>query len=136
MRIKLENLDQVQRQLQNLTNNEDEKQELLVKYLEGESISQITETYKENQKNKDLEQKIADFAHYLYSCSSTRLRELLLSFEPMERQVIAMLALGCKINEISVYNSLSVVRLQQMIDYIKTSSKWEELYGVKKTTER
>ena len=122
--------DLVQMHINSLTEDNDLRQELWVTYLEGASLSDLSDQkIKIEQEEQKYQQMKSAFQYILDNPPSDFFHEILSNFTSVEQEVLCMLALGCEINEISQYNSISEVRLRQMVVNIRNSNIWEEIYG-------
>lgn len=116
--------------INSLTEDKDLRQELWVNYLEGASLSDLSDQkIKIEQEEQKYQQMKSAFQHIIDNPPSDFFHEILSNFTSVEQEVLCMLALGCEINEISQYNSISEVRLRQMVVNIRNSNIWEEIYG-------
>ena len=123
--------------IETLTADNDIRQQLWLEYLEGTPLSELSDTKikiiqedEQYQKLKEVKQSL------LENPPSDFFYKILSSFTPIEQEVMCMLVLGYEIKEISQYNSISEVRLHQMMGNIRNSNIWKELYGSKKRTQR
>ena len=65
---------------------------------------------------------------------SDKFYDLLEHFSEVERSVIALLALGLEVDQVSGYKAISEIRIRQVISIIKDNNCWEEIYGLKEKT--
>ena len=124
--------EKVSRLINNLTSDEDQRQELWLHYLSGNSASSFASFLDKIQREYTLEMELQKFL-WLVSDSppSERFEQLLTNFSAIERSVVCLLALGLKVSEISRYKGISDIRIRQVIAIIKENECWEELYGIK-----
>ena len=112
-----------------LTSNEDLRQELWVHYLEGASVCSLPSIY------KDIEQNIHALEHlertYLEQSHGPHWTTLSQTFTDSELSVILLLTAGHDIITISRYNGMAEVRLRQMVSVIQSHKVWEEIWPSK-----
>jgi hypothetical protein len=120
-----------------LTNNEDERQELWVHYLSGNAPSTFTSHLK---KINTLFSADTEIQEQLWTAFKTppsdKFQELLSRFSDIEQSVVCLLALGLTVSQISGYKTIAEIRIKQVISIIRENDCWEELYGIKETTNR
>lgn len=115
-----------------LTRNDDYRQELFLKHLEGLSVDEFP-TYLESLKQADqqyLEKKSLVWG-FLNNPISETLANILVLFTNTEQKVICMLALGYEIDEISDQLGISKVRVHQMLSSIRASKEWDKLWHLR-----
>ena len=131
----MEPTDQVSLLISNLTNNEDQRQELWAYYLEGNTESSLASYLAQINKEYDLESEIQSrLWRIVKNPPSEKFHELLSRFSEIERSVVVLLALGLTVAQVSGYKGISEIRIRQVISIIKENDCWEELYGIKETT--
>ena len=127
--------DEVNNLINCLTNDEDKRQELWAHYLSGNATSSLAayldKINKEYSVDFELQSRIW---HILKNPPSERFYNLLSRFSKVEQSIVALLALGFKVADISGYKGISEIRIRQVIFIIKENDCWEELYGIKETT--
>jgi hypothetical protein len=108
-----------------------------VHYLSGHSPSTFAAHLdKLNQEfvvESSLQQKLWDV---FSNPPSDKFKELLNNFSEVEQSVVCLLALGLTVTELSGYKGISEIRIRQVMSVIRDNDCWEELYGVKETTNR
>lgn len=130
----MEPTEQVSKLISNLTNDEDQRQELWVYYLDGNSESTLASYLAQINKEFSLESEIqARLWHITQNPPSEKFYELLSRFSEIERSIVALLALGLTVTQVSEYKGISEIRIRQVISVIKENDCWEELYGIKET---
>jgi hypothetical protein len=110
-----------------LTKNEDERQDLWIAYLTGtpsESLHKVLPTL-------ELSQQIQDqFKPQIHQLISSPLPQEFIDYlTETERVVVCLLMLGCSLGTISKYNGISEVRIRQIMVSLKESNAWDKLYG-------
>lgn len=126
----MERLKLVQLHINDLTNNEDHRQELWLRHLEGEPLSSLEIILDQIQEEKKKTELLKEALwNVMNNPPSDKFAQILEKFTPLEQKVMLMLALGCDIDQISRYNRLSEVRLCQLISNLGQSKEWEKIYG-------
>jgi len=125
--------DKVSYLINSLTTDEDQRQELWLHYLNGNSPSSLASFLDKIKREYTLEMELQKFL-WLVSDKppSERFEQLLENFSPIERSIVCLLALGLTVSEISKYKGISDIRIRQVIAIIKENECWEELYGLEK----
>lgn len=120
-----------------LTNNEDQRQDLWVYYLNGHSpstfASYLDKLNKEYASSSELQQLLWDV---FVNPPSDRFKQLLTNFSDIEQSVVCLLALGLSVTEVSGYKAIAEIRIRHVISVVKENDCWEELYGIKKELDR
>lgn len=128
----MKTLDLVQTHIEKLTEDKDLRQELWLSHLEGTPVSDLEALKLKKIKQEEIfQRKKITFQYILENPPTDFFRKILSNFTAREQEVMCMLAAGYEISEISEYNSISEVRLRQMIVNIRDSKLWEEIYGTK-----
>lgn len=115
-----------------LTNDEDKRQELWLYYLSGNSVedlvSRLDQINSEYEFSDILQENIWKV---IKNPPSDKFYQLLTHFSEVEKSVVALLALGLSISQVSKYKGISEIRIRQVIAIIRENDCWEELYGIK-----
>lgn len=128
--------DQVSQLISSLTNDEDQRQELWAHYLSGNSESSLASYLDQINKQFDLESEIQSrLWRITQNPPSEKFHELLSRFSEIERSVVILLALGLTVSQVSGYKGISEIRIRQVVSIIKDNNCWEELYGIKETSD-
>lgn len=111
-----------------LTHDEDKRQDLWVAYLEGtpsDSLHDIVPII-------DLSQKIQDqYGASIHRLMSDPINQDFIDYlAPIEQIIVCLLMLGCDLGTISRYNSISEVKICQIMVSLKESNAWDILYGL------
>ena len=123
--------------IETLTADNDIRQQLWLEYLEGTPLSELSDTKNKMIQEDEQYQKLKEVKQSLLeNPPSDFFYKILSSFTPFEQEVMCMLVLGYEIKEISQYNSISEVRLHQMMGNIRNSNIWKKMYGSKERTQR
>jgi hypothetical protein len=125
----------IQRKIETLSQDEDERQDLWVAYLEDpyfDLSSRFIEIKSRNDANDII---ISNLINYLQSPPTSEMLELLDNFTELERSVMILLVIGFTKEQVSKYKMIEMLRLQQMINNISTHPIWEKALA-KKETER
>jgi hypothetical protein len=117
----------IQKKIDSLSNDEDCRQDLWIKYLEdpSSSISENLTSIQNSQHIDDLIVQNLIVNATLSPVSDTMV--LLDNFTELERSVVILLILGLTKEQISRYKMIEMLRLQQMINNISTHPVWESL---------
>ncbi len=133
----METLDLVQLHINQLTKDEDLRQELWAIHLEGTPLCELaSKLEKLNKVNERVEMMKHAIWSVFQSPPSDKFQAILEKFSALEQEVLCMLALGCDISSISEYNGISQVRIHQMIGNIRKSKEWEDVYGTQERAQR
>lgn len=131
----MEPTDQVSLLISNLTKDEDQRQELWAHYLEGNSESDLVSYFIQLNEEYNLESEIQSrLWRVTQNPPSEKFHELLNHFSEIEQSIVVLLALGLTVTQVSKYKCISEIRIRHVISIIKDNNCWEELYGIKKTT--
>lgn len=121
------NLLQIKELIENLTPDEDLRQELWLHFLSGAATSSFEnhlETIRiHNRIINELQQK----THIFVRLSDDKIATLLENFPDIEKSIIYLLSLGLDPLEISKYKGISLVMINQAILSINLSKVWNEL---------
>lgn len=121
------NLLQIKELIENLTPDEDLRQELWLHFLSGATTSSFEnhlETIRiHNRIINELQQK----THIFVRLSDDKIATLLENFPDIEKSIIYLLSLGLDPLEISKYKGISLVMINQAILSINLSKVWNEL---------
>lgn len=116
------------RLIENLTDDEDLRQELWVHFLSGYNsssfVSKLETIYLQQAILLDYQTKIAN---YLRFPLSTELESALNMLAPLEASILTMVALGFSVDQIARYKDICPIRLNQLILSIRGSNVWEKL---------
>jgi DNA-binding NarL/FixJ family response regulator len=128
--------DQVSQLISSLTNDEDQRQELWAYYLSGNSESTLASYFAELNKDLSLESEIQSrLWRIVKNPPSEKFHELLSRFSEIEQSIVTLLALGLTVAQVSRYKGISEIRIRQVVSIIKDNDCWEELYGIKETSD-
>lgn len=123
----------IQRKIEILSQDEDERQDLWVAYLEDpyfDLSSRFVEIKNRNDTNDII---LSNLINYLQSPPTSEMLELLDNFTDLERSVMILLVIGFTKEQVSKYKMIEMLRLQQMINNISTHPIWEKVLAKKKT---
>lgn len=128
--------DQVSQLISALTNDEDQRQELWAHYLSGNAESSLASYLAQINKEFSLESEIqAHLWRIAKNPPSEKFYDLLSRFSEVEQSIVTLLALGLTVAHISRYKGISEIRIRQVISIIRDNDCWEELYGIKETSD-
>ena len=129
--------DQVSNLINYLTNDEEQRQDLWVHYLSGNPPSSFASYLNKISKDFNVDTEMQGALWRAFSDPrSDNFKELLGNFSEVEQSVLCLLALGLNIGKISSYKGISEVRIRQLIAIVRYNGCWEEIYGIKETTDR
>lgn len=109
-----------------LTKNEDERQDLWVAYLTGTPSNSLHTILPSLAVSEAIEDQFKPQIQHLIS--NPLPQEFIDYLTENERVVICLLMLGCDLGTISRYNSISEVRLRQMVVSLQESNAWNKLW--------
>lgn len=121
----------IQRKIESLSQDEDERQDLWVAYLEDpyfDLSSRFVEIKIKNQANDLI---LTNLINYLQSPPTAEMLEILDAFTEIERSVLILLVIGFTKEQVSKYKMIEMLRLQQMINNISTHPIWEKMLAKK-----
>jgi hypothetical protein len=128
--------EQVSSLINCLTKNEDERQDLWVHYLSGNTadtfaskLQSIQETNQEDQKVKEVLWTILEISKSEHSIAFSK-------FSDFDRNIIFLLMLDWSPEQISSYKGISEVRIRQAITSLRYNSTLKEQYGTQKIINR
>jgi hypothetical protein len=125
--------DQVSLLINCLTKDEDQRQDLWVHYLSGNSpstfVSYLEKLNMQYASSIELQKLLWSIAS---NPPSDKFKQLLANFSEVEQSIVCLLALGLSISEISGYKAIAEIRIRHVISIVKDNACWEELYGKEK----
>lgn len=129
--------NQVSNLINCLTKDEDQRQELWVHYLSGNSESTFA-SYLEKLNNEFCSDSMLQEHLWivLKQQPSDKFYRLLSALSEVERSVVTLLALGLTVVQVSKYKGISETRIRQVISVLKEHDCWDEIYGAEKKTYR
>lgn len=118
----------IAKRINQLTSDEDLRQELWVYYLDGNSPDTFAQ-HLHTLTHKTLELAVINqFEHDLMTQPfSPEILDVLDNFTTIERSVIIMLILDCKMQDISDVHKMSEIHIAQMIYNIKRNTHWNKV---------
>lgn len=123
--------------IDNLTNDEDLRQELWVHYLSGNSTSSFSNHLEKVKFEYSEDESLkAQIWSLINNPPSDEFFTILEHFTEFERSIICLLMLGLSVGKISAAKGISEVRIRQTITAIRYNSVWEQHYGIKKEPNR
>ena len=134
---KVKTVEQVNHLINNLTPNEDLRQELWICYLENGGVDTLASHLQKIQLEYSDEHNIKYFLQSLISAPPSDIFFLTLDrFSEFERSIIFFLMLDFDVERISAIKGISEVRIRQSIANIRYNTVWEEQYGIKNKINR
>jgi hypothetical protein len=129
--------NQVSKLINCLTKDEDQRQDLWVHYLSGNSsstfVAHLDKLSREFSADSELQQLLWDV---FKNPPSSKFKELLSNFSDIEQSIVCLLALGLTVSQLSKYKAISEIRIRHVMSIVKDNDCWEELYGAKATIDR
>jgi hypothetical protein len=125
----------IQRKIETLSQDEDERQDLWVAYLEDPYFDLSSRFIEIKNRNDANDIVLTNLINYLQSPPTSEMLELLDNFTDLERSVMILLVIGFTKEQVSKYKMIEMLRLQQMVNNISTHPIWEKTLA-KKETER
>ena len=124
--IKKESKSQVCYLINNLTNNEDYRQELWVHYLSGNSPSSFS-SHLENVKTAYTEHTLLQNAIWTFinDSSHSEILDIIVDFSEFEKSIIILLIIGLDVEAISRYKNISETRIRQAVHSIRCNNIWK-----------
>ena len=112
--------------INNLTSNEDYRQDLWVYYLENNSTLSFDDFLEylrlHSKEHKNSKQFLRDYIKDGYD-----IHEFLLNFTEFERSIIYLMVINFTVPEIAKYKGISKIRIMQTINVIRDNPAWEQL---------
>lgn len=125
----METLRLINLHINKLTRNDDYRQELILRHLEGLPVSEFPSYLQSLESNNNKYHKNKEVIwDFLKNPISDKLANILVLFSNTEQKVICMLALGYEIDEISLDLGISKVRVHQMLGSIRASKEWDKIW--------
>lgn len=117
-------------QIDRLTQDKDEQQELWVRYLENGDVSLLSDYLAQirEQYNEDQLLQITVWRQ-LENPSDLNLQFLFENFTELEQSVLHLLILGISIHQISSIKGIGLARLRHVISIIRENKAWEQFDG-------
>lgn len=119
--------------INNLTQDEDMRQELWLHYLSGHSVDSFTAHLKKIKEEYSEDEKLKQAVWSLIQNPlPDNLSSILESFSEYEKSIICFLMLGLDVAQISAMKGISEVRIRQTISSIGYNECWSK-YGTQET---
>ena len=114
--------------IENLTDDEDFRQELWVHFLSGHGhpsfLAKLENIHLQNIIFLEYQRVIAYSVRFPLS---GELEESLRKFAPVESSILILVALGFSIDQIAKYKDICPIRLNQLVFSIRGSNLWEKI---------
>jgi len=115
--------------INSLTSDEDQRQELWVHYLSGNSANTFVHFLQQIKIKDDAERELQKTIWKIIADEShSSLLNTITHFSEFERELIVLLMIGISANTISGYKGITEIRIKQAIANIKNSGKWKEIW--------
>ena len=122
--------DEVSNLINCLTSNEDQRQELWIYYLNGNSPLTFVLYLRKIQQEYNLDEQLQKYLLFMFNNPpSAKFHSLLNRLSEIEQSIVCLLALGLTIDQVSEYKGISRVRIKQVISIIRENDCWKEIYG-------
>lgn len=134
----MEPTDEISNLINCLSNNEDIRQDLWVRYLSGTPVELLASCLKQVQvkHSDDIKLRKAVWQLVQQPISEELSTFLLNNFTDYERSIICFLTLGIEIKKISMIKGISKVRIKQTIATIRYNRCWSKINGTKEKPDR
>ena len=120
------NTTSIQNLINSLTDDEDLRQELWVLWLSGTSPCNLHGKLLIIMLENDLIIRVSDYAYSVMSDTNDFTSKIQCLYS-IERAIITLIASGVKLETISRYKGISLIRLKQMLFSIQTAPFWMAL---------
>lgn len=121
----------IKQKIHNLTKDDDDRQELWLHYVSGNSPSTFEQKLLKIKRKREQEEKfLCAISEFYINPPSKKTLKLLETFSEFERSIMFLLLLGFTVQEVSEYKGISYIRIKQSIASIKTHTIWKD-YGLK-----
>jgi hypothetical protein len=117
-------------QIDRLTQDNDERQELWVRYLENGEVSALSD-YLAQIREQYSEEELLQITVWrqLENPSDLNLQWLFENFTDLEQSILQLLILGVPLQQISSIKSIGLMRLRHVISVIRENKAWEVFDG-------
>lgn len=116
--------------INHLTTDNDEQQELWVRYLENSDVTALSDHLAEIRKQYSEEQLLQITVwRKLENPSDFNLQWIFDNFTDLEQSVLHLLIMGISLQQISSIKSIGPARLRHVISVIRENKAWEEFDG-------
>lgn len=123
----------IQRKIETLSQDEDERQDLWVSYLQDPYFD-LSSRLVEIKNRKDASDLLFNnIINYLKSPPTADMLELLDQFTKLEQSVMLLFVIGLTKEQVSKYKMIEMLRLQQLIANVSTHPAWERMFAKKET---
>lgn len=124
----------VQQKINSLSSDEDERQEMWVRYLETpDSIIDLEEESNKIKLANELDDIIIKNIVVLFESNpSKEMVDILNVFSELEKSILILLILGLSKEQISKYKKIDMLHLTQLLRNLSTHSVWGEYFDKKK----
>lgn len=119
-------IETIHKIINNLTADEDYRQDLWVLYLENNSLVAFNDLLERLQLHKKRLDEDIEFIQGVFSDNS-KLQSFLTHFSDFEKEIMFLMAIGFTSTAISRYKNISEVRILQAICAIRSKSIWNVL---------
>jgi len=131
--VKKKEVNQIQRKINLLTKDDDQRQELWIFYLEGNSEAYFSNYLKKIKEHNSEPERIRAAIHDLiHNPPSMELTDIISGFTELEKSFICFMVLGMTIEEMAEYKGLPNVIVNSIIMTIKQNPRWEKLWEIKR----
>lgn len=117
--------------IENLTDDDDQRQELWLLYLTGSQpetfsnqLEKIKIQYGDNIKLQEVVWQLIQSD----SPAAIEVKRIIDELTPLERSIVALLMIGVDVQRISRYKSISETRIRHIIATIRSNSNWESAW--------
>lgn len=133
----MKQLEMVGLLINNLTKNEDLRQELWVHYLDTNSVDSLSNhLHKLSLENQETENFKANAWYLMNKSHSKQLSDLIETFTEFEKSVVCLVMLGFDINKIAKIKGISEVRIRQTMLNIRYNPSWRMYHNAEDEVHR
>ena len=118
--------------INDLTKDDDYRQELWCQYLSGAPITILNDTLTDIKKNSECYARLQEAIWITYkNPPSPELLDFLSNFTEFERSIMFLLMVGLSADEVSKYKDISTIRVMQVVSTIKNNPVWKDKWPLK-----
>ena len=123
--------------INNLTNDEDYRQELWVHYFSGKPSAALNNHLTQIKRVNEQYEKLQEAVWTMYrNPPSLELLSFIKCFSEFEQSIMFLLLLGLSVNDVSEYKGISLIRIRQIITAIRNNPVWEDKWLLKEALQK
>lgn len=123
--------DKILQLINNLTNDDDLRQELWLHYLSGNHPSSFTSHLQKIKLESSQYQKLQETIWQFITNddpTAEQVVDIVNQLTDLERSIVALLMIGVSVEHISRYKAISPIRINQAISAIRNNTNWEKIW--------